>query len=161
CDYGRLLEAKALNALDRWLAERRSPEHLRLALTLLSEHEAQNPPVYLSIQAEHVHMRNLLDIGALSQNQAQLHEFSTEAELVPLSWFAPWERQRQTRILNGLTEAGLRVAALDPQTAAALLDSWSPNANDRQRGWLHSCGLPLLDPADARTTTARWLPLLV
>src|SRR5262249_25662939 len=76
-------------------------------------------------------------------------------------WFAPWERQRQTRILNGLTEAGLRVAALDPQTAAALLDSWSPNANDRQRGWLHSCGLPLLDPADARTTTARWLPLLV
>jgi hypothetical protein len=160
-DYGRQLEAKALDALDRWLADRRSPEHLRRALTILHEHEELIPPISLSIQAEHLHMSRALESGSLFQSAGPPGELSAEAEMAPLLWFAPWERQRQARMLNGLTEASLRVAELDPQTAAALLDTWSPDSDSWPQRLALDRGLALLNPADARSSTTRWARLLL
>ncbi|HMF13623.1 MAG TPA: hypothetical protein VKE94_14995, partial [Gemmataceae bacterium] len=156
--YGRQLEAKGMDALDRWLAERRSPELLRRALATLEEHEGQIPPVALSVKSEHARMNYLLERGELFQNASG--QVSAEAELVAVLEFAPWEKLRHLRILDALTEAGLRVSELEPRAAAALLDSVESPPDDPQELAAIRRGLTLLDEGDTRSAAKRWAQLL-
>jgi len=157
--YGRQLEAKAMDALDRWLAERRSPELLRRALAMLEEHEQQIPPVSLSVKAEHVRLHNVVERGELFQS-ASSGQPGVETEIAPILEYAPWERLRHLRVLNALTEAGLRVAELEPRAAAALLDTWDPVSQTVEEGAALDRGLTLLKSGDPGEEAAHWSRLL-
>jgi hypothetical protein len=157
--YGRQLEAKGYDALDRWLTAPRSPELLRRALAKLDEHEQRIPPVSWSVKVEHARMYYLLARGELFQTATS--SSTSEAEIVPVLEFAPWERSRHLRILNALTEAGFRVADLEPLRAAALLDSWEPTDDDNGAGRMAlNRGLTLLDDGDVGSAAEQWGRLL-
>ena len=80
---------------------------------------------------------------------------------MPVLEFAPWERSRHLRILNALTEAGLRVADVEPQRAAALLDSWEPTDDDTGAGRMAlNRGLTLLADGDVGSAAEQWGRLL-
>jgi hypothetical protein len=159
-NYGRQLERKALDALDRWLAARRSLDLLRRAVTMLLEHEDKIPSVSLSVKAEDIRMRHTLDAGTLFQDHSRLDDDSTlMANILTNLWLAPWERARYTRLLNGLTEAGLRSAELEPRAAAELLESWETNAGTRLEFWSLDRGLSLLHPNSPRSDLERWSQL--
>jgi hypothetical protein len=160
---GQHMEAKALQGLDRWLPQCQSPVLLRRALSKLIAHEERIPSARLSVQAAFIGMRQKLDAGELYQAPAQADSYggpTAESEIIATLWFAPWERARHHRLLNALTEAGLRAADCDPREAAALTDRaerpseniWEYDAKTR--------GLTLLDGALTSTSAARWGRLL-
>jgi hypothetical protein len=158
--YGRQLELKALSALDRWLATRRPPDLLRRAVKMLTQHEQQIPPVSLSVSAEDTRMRHALESGSLfKSDNSPAAGISQEIDLAASLWSAPWERSRYTRVLNALTEAGLRVADLDPGEAAELLDAGTGD-EDRSLHEMVNRGLSLLYPEQSRSDLERWRRLL-
>jgi hypothetical protein len=159
--YGRQLERKALSALDRWLATRRSPELLRRAVGMLVLHEQTVPPVSRSVLAEDTRMRSALESGSLfGDERSRANDPTTEGELVTAFWMAPWERARYNRVLNALTEAGLQVANQGPGEAALLLDSMDGDGNDRPVRWLLNRGVSLLEPKSTRPDLHKWQQLL-
>jgi hypothetical protein len=162
-NYGRSLEHKALAALDRWLATRRSPELLRRVVTMLARHEDKIPPVSLSVLTEDIRMRRALAIGPLTQNDKPVgHEPISDAELLSALWLAPWEHARHTRILNSLTEAGLRIAELEPREAVQLLDTMDAegDADTRRARMCVNRGISLLHPNSTKAALQRWWLLL-
>jgi hypothetical protein len=110
-------EAVALEGFRRWL-ERLGPNKdlLRRALRELTKHEEQTPPALDCVKVEYFEVRNSLrQLPAWLESLGQGR--SLEARLLMQAWQAPWEKERQRRLVNVFLAQELELTA-EPSRAA-------------------------------------------
>jgi hypothetical protein len=102
---GQAMEQVALGGLERWLTDLspRAPL-LRRALAALKRHEEERPPLADAVKAEYYVLYNNLDVVFSPAGNFQSRRFALARQM-------PWEKERETRIINAAFASALRAAS--------------------------------------------------
>jgi hypothetical protein len=158
---GVVVETGAARGLERWLASKtHDPKALRRLLRELARHDAEVPPRSEAVKAEYLHLRGYFE--GLPQQLRTTGHSDTEVELFNASWAAPWEKERQLRLVNALCAAALKWTQRDPwEIAASARERADGPGIENPDAWrARGCGLDDPNGPAAMRTAAQWGRLL-